>query len=148
MKRLLEFGNIDDIHKWIIEIFTQLIEKVSERNNKNQLQVEKIIDFITDNYDKDVGLKDLAKVVFLTPNYIGSISKDHTGRKLRRLFDQGAEVEKAKELLTLANNRISEVLLYAVGYSNIAYFCTKFKNVYRVVANRVQGIHIKARLIT
>jgi two-component system response regulator YesN len=131
VKRLLEFHSIEDIHDWMVDVFTQFSDKMNVRkNNKNRIQIAKVVAFVSENYNKDISLKDVAQKIYLTPNYIGNIFKCITGESFTDYLTR-IRMEKAKELLSVPENRISEVS-DAIGYSNIAYFCTRFKNMYGV----------------
>ncbi|MCX7657083.1 MAG: response regulator [Oscillospiraceae bacterium] len=97
-------GNADASHKHAV----RLLEK-----------------YIHEHYMEELSLDKLAGVVFLSPKYLSSIFIQVTGTNLNK-YIKNVRMEKAKELLTKTNMKISDIC-QKVGYSYVSYFCKNFQ---------------------
>ncbi|THF84605.1 response regulator [Cohnella fermenti] len=88
-------------------------------------EVNKIIHYIEQNYDRDITLKSLARYVMMGENYVSALFKKKTGETLIHYLHR-VRVEKAIEYLKhteLPVNRIGQ----NVGFMNDNYFIKIFK---------------------
>ncbi|HSN67397.1 MAG TPA: AraC family transcriptional regulator, partial [Fusibacter sp.] len=77
------------------------------------------------NYDQNISLEDVARVINLSKQYVCSIFKKETGQNLSTYINQ-IRIDKAKQLLLNPANSNKDI--YAlVGYSNQQYFSRVFK---------------------
>ncbi|MBQ2680679.1 MAG: AraC family transcriptional regulator [Eggerthellaceae bacterium] len=85
------------------------------------------IDFITQHYQDDIGVTDIAKSTGLNRSYFGKVFKAATGKTPQQyLIDY--RMTKAAELLKLTALSVGEVGA-AVGYPNQLHFSRAFKTV-------------------
>ena len=84
--------------------------------------------YIREHYEDPLSLDLLADKVFLTPHYLSSIFIQEKGIGINK-YIKNLRMEKARELLTSTNMKISEIC-ERVGYSNLSYFCRSFRNEY------------------
>ena len=99
-----------------------------KKRSKNQLVIDRVLTVVANRYNQDLTLSDVAEQVHLTPNYVGALFKSVVGESFVDYLTR-YRMERAKELLGDIDKKIYEVSS-AVGYNNISYFCTKFKNIY------------------
>ncbi|MGI6200503.1 MAG: response regulator transcription factor [Christensenellales bacterium] len=129
IRKLLEFRTIANIRQWMINILTIFATKAREKKrSKNQLVIDRVLTVVANRYNQDLTLSDVAEQVHLTPNYVGALFKSVVGESFVDYLTR-YRMERAKELLGDIDKKIYEVSS-AVGYNNISYFCTKFKNIY------------------
>lgn len=87
--------------------------------------VEKLVRYLDENYQQEISREDMAKMVFLNPDYISRLFKKSTGKSISSYLTD-KRVKKARELL-----RDTDMPVYAVsicvGYDNFAYFSKVFK---------------------
>lgn len=76
----------------------------------------------------DISLDDLANKAFLSPSYLSHRFKKETGESIVK-FITSYRLKKASVLLRSTNKKIIDVC-EEVGYSNLSYFCSIFKNHY------------------
>lgn len=101
-----------------------LIAKKDEKVENNF--VHSIKDFISNNYQRDISIDDIAKHVSLNPNYLCTIFKQQTNQTLVQYLTK-YRIEKAKILLL--NTHIKSVeIAEMVGIKNPSYFNSIFKN--------------------
>lgn len=91
----------------------------------SQLYVRRSIEFLHQNYDQSIQVKDIAAAVNLHPGYLHRIFKTHTGRTLSDYLNM-LRMEKAKMLLGQSDIPIAEIADY-VGISSRQYFHLLFK---------------------
>ncbi len=93
-------------------------------------EIESIKTYIYENYDKELSVDQLAEQVFMAPSYLSHVFKKETGQNLSK-FIKSYRMEKAKEMLEETHNKIVNIS-YAVGYSNVSYFCQSFREYFGV----------------
>lgn len=91
----------------------------------SQLYVRRSIEYLHQNYDQSIQVKDIAAAVNLHPGYLHRIFKIHTGRTLSDYLNM-LRMEKAKMLLGQSDIPIAEIADY-VGISSRQYFHLLFK---------------------
>jgi len=83
------------------------------------------INFIHNNFERDISLGDIAKFVFLSPSYFTRAFKEETGMSPINYLLK-VRIERAKELLADTSLKISDIALN-VGFSNQQRFNEMFK---------------------
>ena len=83
------------------------------------------VNYIHNNFERDISLGDIAKFVFLSPSYFTRAFKEEMGiSPISYLLK--VRIERAKELLTETDQKISDIAL-SVGFSNQQRFNEIFK---------------------
>lgn len=126
---LLQFETIDDIHSWlrrrVFEISEMLDRKKKSRNWK---LIREIMQTVKERLHENITLRDLSDQYFFSPNYLGLLFKEETGKNFSE-YVIALRMEKASELLKNTNLKIYEVA-DRVGYRYLPYFSRQFKEVY------------------
>lgn len=102
----------------------------SRRTQAERAAVQGMIEYINRHVERRVNAEELAGEFGYTPNYIGVMFQNVTGLSLADNI-KDLRMVRARELLKDPANRIGEVAI-KVGYPNVSYFCTLFKNKYGV----------------
>lgn len=113
-----------DMIRWV----NYFLEKTFEYQNeveKSATIIDKINQYIHNNYNKNIGRNEIAEEFFLTPDYLAKLYKKKTGVTIKGYINE-YRIDKAKELLITNGKNISEVAS-AVGFENFSYFSTLFK---------------------
>jgi len=104
-----------------------LLFKFAERNQfsySNAGKVQKIIEYMTENYSKNTTLNELAEYAHVSPSYLGSIFRRVTGRSpIDYLIE--IRINRAKNLLKDGYSVTDTSRL--VGFNDIYYFSRMFK---------------------
>ena len=120
---------LDTSHK-IRSYFHEVINKI-ECFYKKQLQdpnvkiTNDMKKFIDQNYSKQLTVEDVANSVHYSPGYARNLFKKITGTTITD-YIKTVRIEVAKELLKERKYKVYDVA-NKVGYDNISYFCSVFK---------------------
>lgn len=93
--------------------------------------------YITLNLDKHLSLDDLAKKMYITPNYLSSIFRKYEKITLVNYIEI-ERMRKARFLLETEKNRRVRDVGREVGYESCAYFSRTFKKHYGLTPLRYQ----------
>ena len=85
-----------------------------------------MLKYVDQNYNTNISLDTLSKLVFMNANYLSTLFKASTGQNLAN-YIQKLRIEKSKEFLANPKMKIYEVA-EAVGFSNDKYYCRVFKS--------------------
>ncbi|QGQ97210.1 DNA-binding response regulator [Paenibacillus psychroresistens] len=138
----LEFSNMlsqssmdhikDNIYKTLIKIN----EELNSKKNNNKL-FKTIIDYIDQNYDKDIDRETVAREVFITPGYLSLLFKQEL--KINFLdYLHKTRIEKSCLLLSNSGSKISDIA-YSVGYNDEKYFFQVFKKYTGMTPNQYRN---------
>lgn len=107
------------------------IKELSSRSFTSNLQkydsrrIEKAFNFLLDNFDKDIGLGDVASLIGMSDSAFSRFFKQRTGRTLvESLID--IRIGHASRMLVDTTHSISEVS-HACGFNNLSNFNRIFK---------------------
>lgn len=123
----------EELEQWILakieEIDLQAQEALNE-NGRHKQAVDFMIDYIHENYAKDITIDELSSKVYLSRYYLNQIFKKATGETFTNYLIH-VRMEQAKKLLLEGKYLIYEVA-EMVGYKNIPYFSALFKKTHGV----------------
>lgn len=86
--------------------------------------VKKAVAFLSENYDKDISLQEIANTISLSPHYFSRLFKTITGLNFVDYLTE-IRISQAKQLLRQTSMMISEVA-EKVGYRDASYFTRVF----------------------
>lgn len=114
--------------KYITDIFYELMDRTDENKSaKYSFIISKCIDYIRNNYHKNISLTDVADSVQISKSYLSLLFKQETGINFSS-FLANYRIEKSKKLLRESNYKIYEIA-EKVGFDNPYYFSKVFKEV-------------------
>ncbi|MDP4088583.1 MAG: AraC family transcriptional regulator [Bacillota bacterium] len=96
----------------------------NEYNYSNSKKVDKVINYMTENYAENITLQQLAEEFQISPSYLGNIFKKVTGKSTIEYLIN-IRINKAKSLLK-DEFTVSETSKL-VGFNDIFYFSKAFK---------------------
>ncbi|WP_019006727.1 helix-turn-helix transcriptional regulator [Cohnella laeviribosi] len=114
-------------------LFAQLLIRIArlraEAENKSPFganpHVRKTVDFLYQNYDRPIQVKDIAAAANVHPGYLHRIFKAQTGQTLTEYLT-ALRMEKAKMLLLHTDVPVADISDY-VGVGSRPYFHSLFK---------------------
>jgi|GEM_PF-420246 len=92
---------------------------------KHKQAVDFMIEYIHENYHRDITLEELASQLYISKNYLNQIFKKVTGDTFMN-YVISVRMQKAKALLLEGKHLVYEIS-EMVGYQNVPYFSTLFK---------------------
>jgi len=98
---------------------------IKSKSPKLKELMEIAVNFIHNNFERDISLKDIAGFVFLSPSYFTRAFKEETGLSPINYLLK-VRIDRAKELLADTSLKISDIAL-SVGFSNQQRFNEMFK---------------------
>jgi AraC-like DNA-binding protein len=98
---------------------------VKLKSSKLKELIDISINYIHNNFERDISLGDIAKYVFLSPSYFTRAFKEQTGMSPISYLLK-IRIERAKEMLVDTGLKISDIAL-SVGFSNQQRFNEMFK---------------------
>lgn len=127
-KEVGNLKNIDEAFEYLkLHIKSVMININMIKTNNLSLPVQTIINYIKDNYSREISLQEAADLVSLSSGYLCSLIKKETGESFTNLVNK-IRVNKAQRLLKETNLRVFEVA-GKVGINNYAYFYQLFKKI-------------------
>ncbi|WP_160691297.1 response regulator [Clostridium sp. C2-6-12] len=126
MKENLYYNNISK--KYFLNESNKLLETLNIDNNNSDITVIKLAkEYIINNFNKSITLKDVAEEVFLSQNYLSELFKKEIGEGFYD-FLSNYRIKKAKEILLTTNLKVYEVAKN-VGYNDAITFGRAFKKI-------------------
>lgn len=123
---ILVLSDMQEIRLWGKAMLEGISEYVSgsARSSESNI-IQKVKEYLNNNYSSDISLEDAADLVFLSPNYFSRIFKQQTGENFIDYVVR-LRIEKAKELLADTQYKTYEISSL-VGYKSARYFSKIFK---------------------
>ena len=130
LKNLEDYYSYPALAVWQTEFMEWLIdfhEHINSRfdANKNQQKIKQAIDYIQENYDKDLNMAVVSNYISMNYSMFSYLFKEYTGSNFVNYL-KGIRMEEAKKLLTETDLRIVEISA-KVGYDNEKHFMKLFK---------------------
>ncbi|MFD2332031.1 helix-turn-helix domain-containing protein [Cohnella sp. GCM10020058] len=95
-----------------------------------EVPVQRIVAYIETRYGGPISVEELAKMVFLSPNYISNLFKEQTGETIIDYLT-GVRLRHARNQLADPTRKIYEIA-ESTGFNSTSYFSVVFKNTYGV----------------
>ncbi|MDU4884164.1 response regulator [uncultured Clostridium sp.] len=128
--------------KYFIEDLNELSEILDDdKNVYSATSIKLAIQFITNNFNKNITLKDVADEVFLSQNYLSELFKKETGEGFYE-FLSNYRIKRAKEILLTTNLKIYEVA-ESVGYNDSITFGRAFKKITGTTPNNFRNNKVR-----
>ncbi len=96
----------------------------ADKTGSSHRIILQLLEYINENYDKDIGLNELADMVRMNPAYLSVLFKEEVGTSYVKYLTN-LRMAMAKKLLK-EGYKVMEVST-RVGYNNYRYFCDIFK---------------------
>ena len=98
----------------------------TEKNKKVDSFIKNMVDYIDNNYDKDISLESCANELGYTPTYLSALINKTFNRTLLSMVNE-KRILKALSLLEESNMNITEIASLC-GYTSLRSFNRNFKN--------------------
>lgn len=137
MEKMLTVSSLDRI-LLLLQILTLMVNKYSynlldeqefiyQLNGGENKRIKKILDFTSENYDKDIKLEQVAEIVNLTKESFCRYFKAHTGKSYLDFLIEFRISKACKEILT--NQMSIKEIAYSCGFNSLSNFHYQFKKI-------------------
>lgn len=134
-RRMALCRSVEDLEEWIVELAATAENLSSERDSGSTAgMVKKVLAYINENYQRELSLTELSRIIFLSPDYFSRVFKEQVGFTFSEYILR-MRIDKAKELLAETDLPMGEVGR-KVGYPDPNYFSRIFGRVAGVSPSR------------
>jgi two-component system response regulator YesN len=139
VNKVMQINDEGDLCAWISTALNEFIELVySSQDARKVTQIRPAINYIDANYDKPIGLADIAKASHVSVSRLAHVFKEQMGITLIDYLT-GVRIERAKQLLLATNQNCTEICFQS-GFNNQSYFTRTFK---RLVGSTPRQFRVK-----
>lgn len=121
----IHISSVSQAIVWAEQIISKTVDFMDVKAINAPAVIKKIKDYIMTHVSEDFTREDVAKAVFIHPNYLSKLFKTETSNTLTEYITK-FRIERAKELLCTTNNKVTAIS-EAVGISNGGYFAKLFR---------------------
>lgn len=123
---IAQIDNAEAVKVLLIEGLTSLAGYMaSQRMNSLETSISRAVQYVENNYSRDISLDDVSNEVFLSPVYFSRLFKQQTGDNFTDYLTR-VRMEKAIQLIGLGKYKTYEISSM-VGYNSSKYFSKVFK---------------------
>lgn len=128
IKSMLEMPlSLEKLNSWMFSVCQQTASYIAtlfgdEKMHRLMGQVKKYID---DNFEKDITVKKLSDMFYISPGYLGQLFKNAVGETISKYVNK-KKIAEIKRIIGSENTNVYEALA-RVGYNNASYFYKKFR---------------------
>ncbi len=130
------YHSLDAVMDFIQWVFETLRESGKEQKSQEDV-VSQVKEYIESHLNEELSRSRLAKMVFLSEDYVSKLFKTTTGMSIPG-YIAARRIEKAKEYLNHSNLPVSRIAL-EVGYSNFSYFSKTFRDLTGMTPNEYRS---------
>lgn len=123
-EQLNALDSLEGIRGWVRGLYTAAFQTADSRTRYSQI-VTFVIDAVERNYAKELLLKDIAREMYISENYLTTLFKRETGVSFKK-YMTNVRMQKAAALLLNPKYKVYEVASL-VGYDSEEHFCRMFK---------------------
>ncbi len=125
--RISQFSTVHQIGAYMVETVRKLCESsIDARFSKGKKKVDSLIQWLEENYSRDISLEDMAAHIACSVSYTSRLFKKEAGCDVSTYLSR-IRISHAKELLTKTQMNLAEIAA-AVGFNNQQTLIRNFKN--------------------
>ncbi len=126
LKSIEKFKTMEQLENWILNMVGSVNELMLQDNvPKKKDIVTEAKEYIRQNYNRNITLKDMAEKFYINPYYFSQLFKKKAGVTYQNYLT-GYRIDRAKKLLEETNLHIYEICRL-VGYSDVNHFNQLFE---------------------
>jgi len=125
-------------HQYLAE-FVYSDKQLEENDKPGKDKIEEAIDFMRNNIEKALDLKEIAQAIYLSPSYFSALFKKKTGSSPIDYLNQ-LKIQETTQYLLFTNLRINEIAL-KIGISDPYYFSRLFAKIMGISPRKYRDKH-------
>jgi len=115
-----------ELRQWCRDLIEEVLT-TSDKEHTSKALIRRVVKYIHDNYAKELNLQDIARQIYLSPDYFSRLFKKEVGCTYAEYLTK-VRIERAKSLLSNPSLSIGEIG-EKVGYHDPNYFSRVFRKV-------------------
>ncbi len=138
--RLSIRAKLSEIALWIFREWSARdidVRQASSKNNSNLLRLAPVLDKMNTDYNTDLDIEKMAKLVNMSYSYFSRLFKATVGRSFSEHLNF-IRITEAEQLLLDTEMSVADIAL-AVGFTNSSYFIAQFRNQYHVTPKQYRS---------
>lgn len=137
---LRKHNTIKELEQLILNVTQVAISRICfDRNTKNDEIVEKVKALVSEGYNSDISLTEIARQVHISPCYLSVIFSKSTNTTFKNFIMQ-TRIDHSRKLLENSALNISEIA-NAVGYKSQKYFSFLFHRMTGMMPTEYRALH-------
>lgn len=124
LTHIVEHSSMDYIMQALSDILLRVSEQLNIKKNNNKL-FQSVLEYIRQNYYKDINRETVAREVFITPGYLSLLFKQELKTNFLEYLHK-IRIDHACERLNNRSQKLSDIA-HEVGYNDEKYFFQVFK---------------------
>ena len=127
-EEIIKFGSLEELMQWFKVLYSSLLDalKGNSIHYNYSPSIKKAIEFILNNFNKDISLSEVAFKVNVSPQYLSKLFKEECGKGFVAYLNS-VRIEHAKRMI--AEGCELKPIISKLGFNNYTYFFTVFKDV-------------------
>lgn len=123
--KLEQYCTIEEFEAALLKCLFTFCDMKPKENMPISALTLSVIQYISQHYQKTIGLAEIAKALDVSPSYLSRVFNAEMQISITQFINE-QRIRKAKQLLCETNLKIG-VIAESCGISNVQYFCMKFK---------------------
>jgi two-component system response regulator YesN len=138
IQKINHVNDLNELELALENIINQLITEIKNNGTaEKNPEIRAAIQYMTENYYKELTLADVAAAAAISPNYLSKLFKEYRNQTVMDFLER-IRIEKALKLLKESNCSIKEISVQ-IGYRDPNYFSKVFKKVTNIPPTAVRG---------
>ena len=108
--------------------FRHLFQLTEQTQNNASRVVNFLKQYIDENWDQEVKLRDLATTLYMSEDYIGRLFKNETGKVFSQYLTE-VRMNHALSMVRDTNKKVTEIAL-STGYNSTSNFIAAFRRTF------------------
>lgn len=126
LQNVMQMNQMDELKLWFLSKIKEVCHNIATKKEEQSLSlVNQAKLYIEHNFEKEVSLDEVSRIINISPYYFSKLFKEETGENFIDYLTD-IRIQKAKELLKDQTISIKEVCMKS-GYSDPNYFSRIFK---------------------
>lgn len=120
------YKNSSNLYALLLEVRNAIRENSNNIENTRFKKLQPVIDYLEENYEKDISMDDMAKVILSSPQYLCRLFNQTLNIRPFTYLNK-LRIQKAKEIIIKNREESIGDICKKVGYKDQSYFCATFK---------------------
>ncbi|MGN0564574.1 MAG: response regulator [Candidatus Heritagella sp.] len=122
------YEDLEDLKRQVIREFRRLFQLTEQTQNNASRVVNFMKQYIEENWDQEVKLRDLATTLYMSEDYIGRLFKNETGKVFSQYLTE-VRMNHALSMVRDTNKKVTEIAL-STGYNSTSNFIAAFRRTF------------------